>query len=109
MNSVKSFIVNYLSILSILNTQKNNGGIMINPNIIKYWNQIFGLIGKDYASEKELVFAMLAFHTKEPTATNQTRCLNKIFKDTYRAYLLCEDFGKRIYCINHNLLVGNEK
>jgi hypothetical protein len=80
---------------------------MENPKIIEYWRLIFESIGKEEISERELVFAMLAFHKKEPTAINQTRCLNKIFKDTYRGYLLFDDNGKRIYRINLKIRVEN--
>jgi hypothetical protein len=105
MNAFKLSVINELIVFK---RTKRGGCEMFNPKITEYWNNIFKLIGKDGAAEKELVFAMLNFHSKEPTATNQTRCLNKIFKDTYREYLLYDDNGTRIYKINLKKGMDNE-
>lgn len=73
---------------------------MSNPNIIEYWKKIFDLAKRNELEEYELVHTMLAYHGKEATAENQTRCLGKIFKDVYRGYLLFENNGKKMYKIN---------
>lgn len=76
----------------------------INPKIIEYWQKVFAILGKEIGEEAELVDAMLSYHQQPKTPANITKCLNKIFKDEYRNYLLYESNHKRLYQINESLL-----
>lgn len=80
----------------------------INPQIISYWQQIFGLAGKGRLRECELVEAMLSYHRVEKNPTNETKCLGKIFKDEYRGYLVLNVGENKIYYINPKILQTKE-
>lgn len=79
-----------------------------NPQIIEYWKNIFSLAGKPLLRERELVDAMLAYHQKEDTPVNVTKCLGKIFKDKYRGYLVLMVDKNKNYSINSQFLQKNK-